>query len=205
MSALQDLLIYSLKGLGGWAHHARTVANITDDEVDSFVNAATFSTLTNVNFDALRFQEYLARCHTLIKHVREAVRAAGAPPLVAPSNVGWFGALPHPFDFTLDDAALQDLTGLIDMGHQVGIAARHGQMKNATLLGLHELLTYGIKGAAAYMHHAEVLGARDPQVAAEFQVQHLGVVDDCFCTTSNHSTPLSCAGVLQLSVHGRCQ
>ncbi len=200
VSALQDLLIYSLKGLGGWAHHARTTANITDDEVDSFVNAATFSTLTNVNFDALRFQKYLHKCHALTNRVRDAVRAAGARPLAAPTNVGWFGALPHPFDFVLGDAELSDLTGLIDMGHQVGIAARNEQMKNATLLGLHELLTYGIKGAAAYMHHAEVLGVHDAQVAAEFQVC---VVVGCvvlFPPLYTNTPPPP--GVLQFPVHG---
>jgi hydroxylamine reductase len=33
-----------------------------------------------------------------------------------------------------------------------------GQSGQATLLGLHELLTYGLKGVAAYAHHAEMLG-----------------------------------------------
>lgn len=170
VSALQDLTIYSLKGLSGWADYARKEAGMTDDEVDSFVHAATFSTLTNVNFDALRFQDYLRRCQQLTDRLRDAVRAAGVAPLPTPASVGWFGALPHPFEFRLTDADLNDVTALIDKGHQVGIAARYHQMNNATLLGLHELLTYGIKGAAAYMHHAEVLGARDPKVAEEMQV-----------------------------------
>lgn len=171
VSALQDLVIYSLKGLSGWAHYARTEAGIVDDEVDSFVHAATFSTLTNVNFDALRFQEYLRRCHALTDRLRDAVKNAGVAPLPTPQSVGWFGALDHPFEFRLTDDDLRDITCLIDKGHQVGIAARYHQMNNATLLGLHELLVYGIKGAAAYMHHAEVLGARDLQVAEEMQVR----------------------------------
>lgn len=169
VSALQDLLIYMLKGLSGWSHYARTEAGIVDSDVDSFIPAATFSTLTNVNFDALRFQDYLRRCNELTDRLRAAVQRAGVPPLSSPATVGWFGALPHPFDFRLAHADLDNMTALIDMGHQVGIAARYHQMNNATLLGLHELLTYGIKGAAAYMHHAEVLGARDDKVAEEMQ------------------------------------
>jgi hypothetical protein len=46
VAGLQDLLMYSLKGLGGWAHAARA-AGITSFEVDSFINNAIFSTLTN--------------------------------------------------------------------------------------------------------------------------------------------------------------
>jgi hydroxylamine reductase len=46
VAGLQDLLVFSLKGLGQLAHHARTVAGITDPEVDSFTLRASFSTLT---------------------------------------------------------------------------------------------------------------------------------------------------------------
>lgn len=37
------------------------------------------------------------------------------------------------------------------------------------LLGLHELLTYGLKGVAAYAHHAEMLGKVDPQLDDMFE------------------------------------
>jgi hydroxylamine reductase (hybrid-cluster protein) len=39
VSALQDLLIYSLKGLGALAHHARTQGGIEDEEINSFIAA----------------------------------------------------------------------------------------------------------------------------------------------------------------------
>lgn len=48
VAGLQDLLVFSLKGLGALAHHARTTAGITDPEIDSFCLRASFSTLTNV-------------------------------------------------------------------------------------------------------------------------------------------------------------
>jgi hydroxylamine reductase len=34
--------------------------------------------------------------------------------------------------------------------------------------GLQELITYGLKGAAAYAHHAQILGREDPEVSAAF-------------------------------------
>ena len=46
---LQDLLVYSLKGLASLAHVARTAGGIEDAEVNQFVHGAAFSTLTNVN------------------------------------------------------------------------------------------------------------------------------------------------------------
>lgn len=43
------------------------------------------------------------------------------------------------------------------------------------LLGLHELLTYGLKGVAAYAHHAEMLGKVDPQLDDMFEEVRGGV------------------------------
>lgn len=54
--ALQDLLIYSLKGLGCWADFADRQGVEVPTEVYSLLNAATFATLTNVNFDDSRFK-----------------------------------------------------------------------------------------------------------------------------------------------------
>jgi hydroxylamine reductase (hybrid-cluster protein) len=44
---LQDLLIFSLKGLGGWAHLATQNGVEVPQEIQSFITGATFSTLTN--------------------------------------------------------------------------------------------------------------------------------------------------------------
>lgn len=50
VAGLQDLLIYQLKGIGSLSHHARA-HGVEDDEVNTFLDGAIFSTLTNVNFD----------------------------------------------------------------------------------------------------------------------------------------------------------
>ncbi len=54
VAALQDLLIYALKGLSQVAIEARKHEITTEDE-DIFTCKALFSTLTNVNFDPNRF------------------------------------------------------------------------------------------------------------------------------------------------------
>ena len=60
VAALQDLLIYALKGLSQVALEARK-HKIVDEEVDIFTCKALFSTLTNVNFDPDRFVELIKK------------------------------------------------------------------------------------------------------------------------------------------------
>lgn len=55
--------------------------------------------------------------------------------------------------------------------------------EHRVLLGLHELLTYGLKGVAAYAHHAEMLGKVDPDLDNMFEEVGPYVPKAC-CRTS---------------------
>ncbi|MBI5095132.1 MAG: hydroxylamine reductase [Candidatus Hydrogenedentes bacterium] len=50
IESLQKILLYGLKGMAAYKHHARRLGK-TDPEVDAFVEEALFATITNVNFD----------------------------------------------------------------------------------------------------------------------------------------------------------
>ena len=50
MQSLQEILLYGLKGMAAYAHHARRLGMV-DEDVDAFVEEALFATVTNVNFD----------------------------------------------------------------------------------------------------------------------------------------------------------
>ncbi|QUL97821.1 MAG: hydroxylamine reductase [Candidatus Fermentithermobacillus carboniphilus] len=50
VQALQENLVYSLKGISAYAYHARELG-YTDPEIDAFLAEGLYSTLTNVNFD----------------------------------------------------------------------------------------------------------------------------------------------------------
>lgn len=89
----QDLLTYSCKGLGAWAHHAATNGIAVPREVYSLLHAGTFATLTNVNFDDDRFKvgvkggichevrvRCASHCHTL------ALKAKQRLPHAQPSD-----------------------------------------------------------------------------------------------------------------------
>jgi len=50
VQSLQEIILYGLKGMAAYAHHARRLGK-TDPAVSAFMEEALFSTLTNVNFD----------------------------------------------------------------------------------------------------------------------------------------------------------
>ncbi len=50
VQSLQETLLYGLKGMAAYAHHARRLGK-TDERVSAFIEEALFATMTNVNFD----------------------------------------------------------------------------------------------------------------------------------------------------------
>jgi len=151
VAALQDLLVYALKGLSAVAVEARR-HGITDGEANRFTCEAAFSTLTNVNFDPERFPPMISEAVERRERLKKKVKAKA-------------GAQEYP------DAALfkpeKSLEALIKEG------AMHGIMSDvdadADVHGLKWLLVFGIKGVAAYADHAALLGQEDEAVYAFIQ------------------------------------
>ncbi len=50
VQSLQEIILYGLKGMAAYAHHARRLGK-SDESVSAFIEDALFATLTNVNFD----------------------------------------------------------------------------------------------------------------------------------------------------------
>jgi hydroxylamine reductase len=61
VQSLQEILLYGLKGMCSYAHHARRLGMV-DEEVDAFVEEALFATVTNVNFDMESLFELVLEC-----------------------------------------------------------------------------------------------------------------------------------------------
>ena len=61
VQSLQETLLYGIKGLASYAHHARRLGKV-DEEVNSFIEEALFSTVTNVNFDLDSLFELVLEC-----------------------------------------------------------------------------------------------------------------------------------------------
>lgn len=152
-SDLQDLLVAALQGLSAWALQARSLG-IVDHEIDSFAPRAFFSTLTNVNFDSQR----------IIGYARETLLLRDS--LVARCRLLDAGVrVDHPM------AALQlagnDMPALLQQAAQFALNSDKAEVGD-DVHGLRMLCLYGLKGAAAYMEHAHVLGQFDEQLYADY-------------------------------------
>jgi hydroxylamine reductase len=149
VAALQDLLIYAIKGLSLYAAEGRKVG-VSDLEVDRFTSKAIFSTLTNVDFDPARFVELINETVEHREIIKAKVRSAG----------GKTGFTEGPAVFKPESS----LEAMVKQGEKVGV--KSDPDVNPDILSLKELLVYGLKGAVAYADHAAILGQEDDRVYA---------------------------------------
>ena len=147
VAELQDLLIYTLKGLGLVATEARKYG-ITDPETNHFTAEAAFSTLTNVNFDPERFPPMIRKSVLLRDKLKERIKEEGGE-----LDFKW-GAV--------DFYPAEDIQGMVEQGKENGVKAYPSMQEDAH--SLQQLLIYGVKGAAAYADHAYLLGQDDEEV-----------------------------------------
>jgi hydroxylamine reductase len=147
VAALQDLLLYAVKGLSQIAVEGRKVG-VRDAAIDRFVCEATFSTLTNVDFDADRFVKLIRKTVMHRNALKAKVDGAGGRT-----------------DFTEGPATFMPAgfeNELVAQGEKVGIASKSDV--NPDIVSLQEIIIYGIKGVAAYADHAAILGQEDEKV-----------------------------------------
>jgi hydroxylamine reductase len=156
-AALQDLLVYAVKDIARYAHRARGF-KAADHQVDAFVVEALFSTLTNVNFDPKRFGGFIKQAAAMKAKAQRlyesAAKKAGNKPETLSTPVAWW-------------TDTDDLTVLTAKGREVTIAKWIEKLGNTTA-GVQELIVYGLKGAAAYADHAQILGKTDDGLYASF-------------------------------------
>jgi len=149
VAALQDLLLHTLKGLSLVAREGRRIG-IVDQELDHFTAEALFSTLTNVNFDAQRLAEYIKRAVSLTAAFRDKVTAAGGTINFAQPAASYLPAA--------------DLQGLVRQGEEIGQPWDDSAVPD--IQSLQQTMLFGLKGLAAYTHHAATLGQEDDGVYA---------------------------------------
>jgi len=177
VGALQDLLIYMLRGLSQLALEGQKVG-VKDEQLNLFICESAFTTLTNVNFDPSTLVEYINRSVRLRDVLREKVRSVGG-------YVGFHG----PVDMLLEKTK----EGLIRQGKQVGINA--DLSNDPDLHGLHWLLIYGIKGVAAYAYHAYRLGKKDDKVFEFIQQGLAATLDESLGVDDFFDLALKCGEI----------
>ncbi len=142
VAALQDHLLYGLKSLALYADKIGRNA-----EIDRFTIEGLFTTVTNVDFDPANIGGVIKRCYEL----KEKAKAS------------YGSSIPGP---VADWKPADDLAGMVAQGEQHGINTLHD---NEDIRSVIEILMYGLKGMAAYMDHAMILGRSDDEVMAFFQ------------------------------------
>lgn len=145
---LQDALFYVTQRLALYANHLRQ-HGVKNPDFDDFLINALFTTVTNVSFEANRVRDEIITGQKLIKRAQEV--CVNDKKFIVPG--------------------LREFTG---SAHEMSVQAQAVSIlkrineKGADVTGVEELITYGIKGAAAYAHHAKVLGVEDDSVYAFF-------------------------------------
>ncbi len=157
VASLQDLLVYASKGISAYADPARK-KGADVKEIGRFIIKALFTTVTNVNFDEDRMVEMLQEAGEVLQKAKALCEQAGATPLQTVATT-WQPA--SKADMLKEAAAISIAERMTSQGEDI--------------TALQELLTYGLKGMAAYSEHARILGQEDDDIYAFF-IETLGIL-----------------------------
>lgn len=163
VAVLQDLLVYTLKGIAYWADLARGLG-ARDEEIDRFMIDALFTTVTNVDFDPDAVAGFVA------EGVRQRDRAKA---LFDRANGRSFTGFPP--------AAARNWKLPADRAGQIELGELHGVKDfkvNADVHSVRQIITYGIKGYAAYADHARTLGKESEEIYAFTHKALAALLDD---------------------------
>ena len=155
LARMQDLLVYTTKGLSEVTTRLRKEGKEIATEVNHFITINLFTTITNANFDDEIFYNRVKRA----LEIKEEL-------LAKLSNKDG-----------LSEAALwtANTTEEYDAKSKVvGVLAT----ENEDIRSLRELITYGLKGLAAYMKHANELNYDNEEVSAFMQETLAKLLDD---------------------------
>lgn len=152
-AALQDLLIWTTKGLSAVTTQLRREGKTVDASVNHLITENLFTTITNVNFDDDTIR---ARIEATLE--TKALLAQLADCSALPEAALWNG--------TTDEFAAKAVT--------VGVLST----ENEDIRSLRELITYGLKGLAAYTSHANVLLKENEEIDTFLQRALAATLDD---------------------------
>ncbi len=155
LARMQDLLIYTTKGLSEVTTRLRAEGKKIDGQVNNLITINLFTTITNANFDDAIFYE---RVKETLKTKEELI------------NI-----LDNKSD--LSEAALWNADSKEEFDKKsttVGVLAT----ENEDIRSLRELIVYGLKGMSAYMKHANALGYDSEDINAFMQATLAKTLND---------------------------
>ena len=151
---MQDLLIYVTKGLSAVCVKMREAGKAVSEEVNHMVTVNLFTTITNANFDLDQLRSRVTKTLEMKAALLQELGSEEGLPQAAL----WNG--------TEDQYEAKAVT--------VGVLATEDE----DIRSLRELITYGLKGLAAYTKHANALLKDDEEVDAFIQKALAATLDD---------------------------
>ena len=161
---LQDLLIYTLKGISVFAEKAKDLG-VEYKKARDFIVDGMFATITNANFDENRFEEMIEEAIQIRDEYREKFEKA----YKEKHGEEFTGDLPEMAVWTPDNKE-----DLYTKSEEVGVL----NTENEDIRSLRELMTYGLKGVSAYLSHARTLGYEDKEIYDFIQKGLAATTDD---------------------------
>ena len=152
---LQDLLIYTTKGISEVTTNLRKENKEVDVEVNRIIRDALFTTITNANFDD---KVILNKVKSIMDIKEELISKLDDRSVLSEYAVY----------YSKDEAELREKS------ENVGVL----DTENEDIRSLRELIIYGLKGMAAYLKHAGVLGFENNEIDAFLQKSLTATTDD---------------------------
>ena len=157
---LQDLLIYTLKGVSEFNQQARK-AGLNTPKADYVLLDGLFATITNANFDKNAISNKIENALIVREEIRTTLQAAGQlENKVYHESATWFTSKSE-FEAKSNEP-------------KVGVLAT----ENEDVRSLRELIVYGLKGMAAYAEHAANLGFKDETIYDFIEKALLATLND---------------------------
>ncbi|ACO86797.1 hydroxylamine reductase [Clostridium botulinum] len=192
----QDLIIYVVKGIAIYSSQAREMG-LNTSEADKFIVESLFSTITNANFDAKALNARVQKGLKIRQSLKDAIIKAGGS-YNSKENKSWtskflsvLGIKNDKDEKEIHDAAVWAANNPEDFkkkAETVGVLAT----ENEDIRSLRELLTYGLKGMAAYLEHANNLGYDEDSIHAFMEKALVATLDDTLSADELTALVLEC-------------
>ena len=157
---LQDLLIFTLKGVSEFNQQARK-AGLNTEVADHVILDGLFATITNANFDPIAISAKIEGAIATRDAIKATLEAAGKLEVKSyHESATWTGARSE-----FEAKSVEP---------QIGVLAT----ENEDVRSLRELIVYGLKGMAAYAEHAANLGKHDKAIIEFIEKALLATIND---------------------------
>jgi len=179
IAAMQDLLVYQLKGISCYAVNLLTKGEKLDKLFPAFIEDSLFMTLTNVNFDPEDHLKMLKKSQVMKENLRTLVGES---------------------DITNEEALYNLSTSKEDIlrdAKKTGVM--YDQTLDADIRSVRETIKYGLKGISAYAHQARFIKYNNDEVD-NFYFEALAALTDNSLTLNDLIAYLMKTGEMSVKV-----